>query len=111
MHTGGVIDLQILTTVLSVLAAFIGIAAYLHAIKQDLTVQITGIESRMTDRVDGVESHMTDRVDRLESSLTAKIDDVKTDVVDLRAAVRVLEQRTFEMVHRGTATDAGQHPT
>ncbi len=97
MHTGDVIviDPQTLTTVLTVLAAFLGVAGYLRAIKQDLAKQIERSESSLTDKIDGVK---------------ADVVDVKADVNDVRAAVRVLEQRTFEMVHRGAATDAGQGP-
>jgi|GEM_PF-6403409 len=74
-----VLDQQTLTTISTVVATGLALAGYLHAIKRDL-----------------------------ETSLTAKINDVKTDVHEVRTAIRVLEQRTFDLAFHGGARPAAE---
>lgn len=102
-------DLQLLATSLTGLGVLIALAAFLLTMKRDLKASIDGVKTGLGERIDKVEASVTttrtelgERIDKAE----AKIDDTLTemrnehrsDLSDIRAGLRALEQRFFEIL-------------
>lgn len=116
------IDQQTLTTLLAMLGGFVATAGYLHSIKRDLD---TRIDRRFAEqdarfvgqdaKIDALAVHIHALRTELKTDISelrtelkgdigdlrSDIKDVRSEIKDVRAGVRILEQRTFDMVHHG----------
>ncbi|KRF19049.1 hypothetical protein ASG90_03985 [Nocardioides sp. Soil797] len=118
------VEQQTITTIVGVLGLILAFAVMMQSMKRDLKAsieqsgaalgaRIDKTETTLGARIDKTETALAARIDKTETALAARIDKVeaktedtltemrnehRSDMADIRAGLRALEQRFFEIL-------------